>query len=113
MLHEANSISDWKIIYNKLSDYIMAVILDVLSCANYYTAKNLLRKEGWNFYEYSDSRETKSFLSNNDIDLSKMNKYLSLYGENAFCLCCYDNEKQSLFVIRNEKDNYKLLVYQS
>jgi len=110
MLHEADAITDWKIIYNKLSDYIMAVILDVLSCANYHTAKNVLQKDGWNFYEYSNSKEAKSLLSDNNIDLSKMNKYFSLYGVNTFCLCCYDDEKKSLFVIRNDEDNYKLFI---
>jgi len=110
MLHEADSITDWKIIYNKLSDYLMAVILDVLSCANYHTAKSILQKSDWNFYEYFDLRKSEDFLSDNNIDLSKMNKYFSLYGANAFCLCCYDDKKQSLFVIRNEEEDYKFSI---
>lgn len=110
MLHEADAVADWKVIYDKLSDYLMAVTLDVLSCVNYHTAENILHKKGWNFCKYNGLEKSKECISDNNINISKMNKYTSLYGVAAVYTCCYDDEKQTFFIFKNDEDKYQLFV---
>lgn len=103
MLHEeADSLTDWKILDNSLLDYFMRVLCDVLVCVEYDTAKRVLQKAGWSFYEYDNLEETQQQLSQRRIDLSAMKKYSSLYDVDEFYRCCYDEEEKILFVIGND-----------
>lgn len=104
MLHEEDALTDWKLIFHTLSDYLMGVLLDVLVCVNYDTAQNVLNKEGWNFYEneYADKEAVKEQLSQNKIDLSVMTKYPSCNDIDSFYRCCFDDEERALYVITND-----------
>ncbi len=102
ILNEADTLKDWNMFYHTLSDYLMSVLCDVLVCVQYHTAKRVLQKKGWNFFEYKNLEDVQTQLSQRNIDLSAMKKYPSLYGEDDFYRCCYYEEEKTCFVITND-----------
>ena len=108
MQHEANELTSWELINNKLSDYLMMVTGDVLSCVEYQTAQRVLKELGWNYQKYSDSDEVEQILSAKAINLSMEGKYNSLYGSNAEQYICYDDEQNIFYIVRNDKGKYEL-----
>lgn len=104
MLHEADSLTDWKVLDNTLTDFFMRILCDALCCAEYSTAKRVLQQAGWNYYKCDESEEVKRQLSQRGIDLREMKKYSSLYGVEVFYRCGYEEENNTLFIIRNDKD---------
>ena len=105
MLNEEDTLTDWKLIFHTLSDYLMGVLLDVLACVDYDTARHVLNKEGWSFYEneYADKEEIEEQLSQKKIDLSAMAKHISCYDIDSFYRCCFDEEEKALYVIMNDE----------
>lgn len=107
MLNEASSLEDWVQISDTLSEFLMSVMCDTLSCVMYDTAKNVLQKLGWNFQKCMDSEEVKKELLEKNIDLSAMKKYKSFYGNNVDAFCGYDEQTQTILVITTNADAYK------
>lgn len=107
MLHEADPLEDWKPFAKSLSSFLMTVVLDALSCLQYNTAKNVLQKKGWIYY---DHEEAAKILSETDIDPSQMSPYMSMYGCDAQYRCCYDDKKQRFMIIREEDKEQDVFI---
>lgn len=105
LLHEADTLADWKLLFTKLSDYLMAVVLDVLACKYYSTAERVLHKKGWEFCkdEYANEEEVKERLAKNTIDLSAMAKHISCFNPDSFYRCCFDEEMEALYLVENDE----------
>lgn len=104
IFYEDDSLTEWKLIFPKLSDYLMGVLLDVLVCVNYNTAQEVLRKKGWSFCEnkYANEKEIKEELSLKKIDMSMMPNHQSCYDTDSFYRCCFDDEKKVFYVVIND-----------
>ncbi|MDE7417871.1 MAG: SMI1/KNR4 family protein [Lachnospiraceae bacterium] len=112
-LHEADSIKDWKVIADTLSDFLGGIVCDMLAGAEYTTAQDYLEEEdgGWEFSEsgYNSEEELRKQLAQQQIDLSAMKKYSSFYGEEDSYRCCADEETGTMYLAKNGKE---LLVIQ-
>lgn len=104
MLHEANSLADWERISDNLSDFLMVIVCDVLSCAEYETAQEILQSQ-----MHSGSNDVEKLLAAAGIDLSLAARIPSFYGTDTNVYCCYDDEN-TLYVIRKGEDVYKAYV---
>ncbi len=104
-LHEADSIKDWKVLTNTLSEFLGGIVCDLLAGANYFTAQNVLEEDCWEFCEYKNLDQ----LSQRQIVLSEMTKYPSFYGDDVFYRICLDKDANTLYLVNNDKD---LLVIQ-
>ncbi len=105
MLHEANELSDWKLIAHTLSEYLMCVLLDALAGVEYTTAQEVLSEDGWEFYEgeYANEEEVREWLSEKKIDLSAMGKNMTLYGEvDSVYRYCFDEEEKAFYMVIND-----------
>lgn len=102
MLHEADELTDWKLISNTLSEFLMCIVLDALAGVEYTTAEDVLSENGWEFLEeeYGDEQEVRGQLSKKNIDLSAMKKIMSCYGEvGSFYRCCFDEEERAFYLV--------------
>lgn len=110
-LHEADSIKDWKVIADTLSDFLGGIVCDMLSGVEYNTAQDYLEEGGWKFIqsEYNSEEELRAQLAQQQIDLSAMIKYPTFYGTDEFYRLCADEEAETLYLTKNDKD---LLVIQ-
>lgn len=112
MQHEADPITVWTLHNDTVSDYTMQVLCDVLACVEYYTAQQVLKKAGWTFQEYGAPRrglpergsleEGWAILRERNVDVSGAKKHASLYGIEAYCCCGWDEEAQTLYVVRQD-----------
>lgn len=105
MLHEADELTDWKLIAHTLSEYLMCVLLDALAGVEYTTAQNVLNENGWGFYqeEYANQEEIREQLSKKKIDLSAMGKNMTFYGAvDSFYQYCFDEEEKVFYMIIND-----------
>lgn len=114
--HEADSITVWNP-YTKwapsvkgLSDFLMSILLDALTCIMYDTSKDVLQKEGWNYSEFVDASEIEKLISKRGIDVSKMKEHMSLYDSDVQYKCCYDEEVQTLFIIESKESEQEIFV---
>lgn len=104
MLHEADELSEWKLIANTLSEYLMCVLLDALAGVEYSTAQDVLNENGWEFYEeeFENEEEVKEQLSKRKIDFSAMGKNMTFYGEaDSFYRYCFDEEEKIFYMVIN------------
>ena len=105
MLHEADELTDWKLIAHTLSEYLMCVLLDALAGVEYTTAHDVLNENGWGFYqeEYANKEEIREQLSKKKIDLSAMGKNMTFYGAvDSFYQYCFDEEDKVFYMIIND-----------
>lgn len=110
LLNEASSLENWTQISDSLSEFLMSVMCDILSCVMYDTAKHVLPKLGWRVQTCMNSEEVKRGLSENNIDLSAMKKYKSFYGDHVDAYCGYDEQTQTILVITTHSDTYKSVI---
>lgn len=107
MLHEADSLADWKIIDEHLSDFLMRCVCDVLCCGEYETAVDVLKKMGWVCNEaYQEDFPV--------LDMDALLRQRSEYGADAVCGCAYDEEKNLLIaakIDRADSRNSKIMTY--
>ena len=104
MQHEADELSDWKLIAHTLSEYLMCVLLDALAGAEYTTAQEVLVENKWEFYEgeYGNEEELREWLSKKKIDLSAMGKNMTFYGAaDSFYRYCFDEEEKVFYIVLN------------
>lgn len=110
MHHEENEITEWDCLFDSVSEYLMAVLCDVISCAEYDTAKKVLKELGWNYTEYKDSEIIWEQLKKQEINLENAIKYKSIYGMNAEVYCCYAEGANQLFVVRKEGQKLEMCI---
>lgn len=97
MLFEDDPITDWKIYDQRLSDFLMRSLCDVLCCGEYDTAQRVLGKMGWAPKEiYPEDIP--------GLDLDAVLKYRSTYGADAVCGCAYDEESHFLVSVRVDRE---------
>lgn len=98
MLIEDDSLADWKLFDEHLSDFLMRALCDVLCCGEYDTAERVLGKMGW----------TAEQIYPEDIpglDMDAVLKYKSDYGADAVCGCAYDEEKDFLVSVKIDRED--------
>jgi len=110
MYHEMNSITDWSLMYNYLSDYFLTVVCDAISCECYDTAQRVLKNYDWNYEIYNTG--LKEILNKYGIIPDNFQKLSSMYrtSENDWVSCCYDSEENVIFIFQNKKDNMKIYM---
>ncbi len=94
------TISEWKLEYEKLSDFLLNVLAEALACVDYQSAEDALEQKGWIYEEYFDIEKddwvaTKSVLKKYGINFSQLKK---LNANSGKVFCCYDDEKNAFFV---------------
>ncbi len=94
------SISEWKLEQEKLSDFLLNVLVEALNCVEYQSAEDALEVKGWSYEEYFDIKKddwvaSKSVLKKYGIDFSKLKKHKA---SSCKVFCCYDEERNAFFV---------------
>ena len=89
----------------------MTVLCDVLSCVNYSTAKEELRKEGWSCQEFHDISKIQNFLEQYKINLDIAEKYKSIYGTKPQVSCFYDKDFNQLILVKSDEGEMEMYVY--
>lgn len=92
--------STWKLENEKLSDFLLNVLIEALACVDYQSAEYELKTKGWRYEEYFDIKKddwvaTKSVLKRYGIDYSAIKKYKANSGK---VFCCYDEIRSAFFV---------------
>ena len=108
--NEANSIQDWELLSESLSEFLKMTVCDVLSCIEYPTAQEVLEKSGWKYHVYKDPNTAFKLLMEKSINLTEMETFPSIYESVQEVCCCYDDSENTLYVIRNDLKNYKMCV---
>lgn len=110
MLHEEDNFTEWTLMNDKVSDFLLHIIFDVLTCTNYQTAINVLERNGWKYEEFSDTESAKTQILQKNIDLNAIKQYNFLfYNTDIYYGQCYDTSENVLYIIiKDTIDNYKL-----
>lgn len=110
MYHEMNSITEWNIIYNSLSEYFSVILCDAITCELYGTAKKVLKNYNWNYETYEIELNEISYKYG--IDINKLRKFSSIYrtSDNDWISYCYDTEEKKLFLLQSKKANIKIYI---
>ena len=104
MNHENDSICEWKLYTNSLSEFLRWVFCDVLSCEMYDTAMDTLEKNGWDAGILSEDE-----LNVYEIDFDSMDKHPSFYDGNALLGCAYDEDNHILLVVKFDENSGEIL----
>lgn len=115
MQHEADEITEWNLIYQTLSDYLLAVTCDALFGWEYRTSQIELEKNGWLYTSSEVLEENENILSKYQIDLSKLHKIQSIYygDTDERIACCYHKKENKLFLIQikdKKQKKFKIIV---
>lgn len=110
MYHEMNSITEWNLMYNYLSEYFSVVVCDAILGELYDTAQRVLKYYNWNYETYNTG--LKDILYKYGIVPDNLQKLSSIYREsdNDWISCCYDTEEKILFLFQNKKDDIKICI---
>lgn len=134
MLHEADDITDWKKMYEKLSDFLLEVVLTALIGIDYSTAEEALEENGWVYQGYDEyldeyfdeEKDTwkedvdENTISSEEewqeqqfiqtgIDFTKVRKVNCADG--GYLFCCQDEEKDCFYVGKiNEEEGDRILI---
>ena len=97
---DIKSITEWKLESEKLSDFLLKILIEALACVDYQTAEKALEEKGWIYEEYFDIKKdnwvaSKSVLKKYGIDFSQLKKYKADGGK---VFCCYDEALSAFFV---------------
>lgn len=92
--------SAWKPECERLSDFLLNVLIEALACVDYQTAEYALETKGWQYEEYFDLKKddwvaSKSVLKRYGIDYTVVKKYKANSGK---VFCCYDEDRNVIFV---------------
>lgn len=104
MHHECDSITEWKLYTETVSEFLMRVFCEVLICEMYDTAMDTLKGEGWNAVTLS-----KEELHDYEIDFDAMTKYPAFYDAEALLGCTYDEDNQILLAIKFHENSGEIL----
>jgi hypothetical protein len=109
--HEADEITDWKKMYETVSDFLLEMLLNALACIEYTTAKEELEEKGWVYQEgYEEELTTEHglamVLQEYGIDFMQMRQFNSVtMGKLS---CCYEEEKNQFYLVDIEEDEVML-----
>ena len=97
---DADDFSMWKLENEKISDFLLNVLIEALACVDYQSAEYELETKGWRYEEYFDLKKddwvaSKSVLKRYGIDYPTIKKYKASSGK---VFCCYDEDRNALFV---------------
>lgn len=97
---DADSFSMWKLEHEKLSDFLLNVLIEALACVDYQSAESELKTKGWRYEEYFDLKKddwvaSRSVLKRYGIDYAAVKKYKAGSGK---VFCCYDENRNAFFV---------------
>lgn len=97
---DADDLSTWRLENEKLSDFLLNVLIEALACVDYQSAEYALETMGWRYEEYFDIKKddwvaSKSVLKRYGIDYSTIKKYKANSGK---VFCCYDENRNAFFV---------------
>lgn len=95
MHHENDSIRKWRPYTNSVSEFLMLVFCDALSCDMYDTVMDVLEKDGWD-----NKLLSKDEINRYAIDLNSVKKYPSFYDGNALLGCAYEEDSHTLLLIK-------------
>lgn len=106
--HEMDDVTHWRHDGQNLSQFLVEVVLNILSCMEYSTAEDALEEIGWQIEEYYDPirddwNTTIAELEKQGIQYDQLQPYLALDGSSIYG--CYDPEKNILYVIYQESDD--------
>lgn len=104
VLNEADPLTEWKLYYDKLEDFLMYIVCDILACRNYSTARRVLKNIRWNVCDYGSQEELKQDLLQRNINLSEMKKYRSQFEDDVCYRCCFDQEEKVFYLVKEEKE---------
>lgn len=98
--HEEDPFTKWRDTKHTLSEFLLEVLFNILSCVNYDTAESALENIGWRREEYFDPEKddwvaSKSVLKKQGIRYPELKQYLS---SNGTVFGCYDDEKNVFYV---------------
>ncbi len=102
-----DTLTEWNILDDHLSDFLMRSICDVLCCGEYDTAARVLEKMGWTVGKVYQG----DFPA---LDMDALLKQRSEYGIDVVCGCAYDEEKHLLIaakVDRADSRNCQIIAY--
>lgn len=105
--NEDNSITDWQIMTEKLSDFLGGIVCDMIAGVEYSTVQDILEEEeeSWEFCrtEYNSEEALRAELGQHHIDLDSMRTYPSISdGEDEAYRICADEEAGALYLIQNK-----------
>lgn len=110
MQHEAEPVTQWSQVYEKLSDFLLENLLNALTMIEYGTAEEALEELGWQYTDYvmdyieshgeeedaeEDAAADEQALTRLGIDPAQVNWRNSVYEGRAFC--CYDEESETFY----------------
>lgn len=104
MNHESDPISKWRLYTNSLSEFLMLVFCDALSCEMYDTVMDALEEDGWDNKVLSEDE-----LNRYEIDFNSMKKYPSFYDGNALLGCVYDEDNHILLFVKFDETSGEIL----
>lgn len=126
MNHEADDITEWKKMYEHLSDYLLEAVLTALACIDYSTAQDALEEKGWEFLDYEDyemddweedveeddlldeAAWQEQMLAKTGIDLNLVRPLTSAGGQELFF--CQDEEKGCFYLGVTEDEELSLTI---
>ncbi len=124
MNHEADSITQWNRPYEKLSDFLLEVVLTALACIDYSTAQEALEENGWTWFDYdeyemnTEEEDEEEILSEEEwqeqifqqsgMDLNQVRRVKSAGGQELFL--CLEEETGRFYMGVMEEDELALTV---
>lgn len=122
MNHEADPITEWKKMYETVSDYLLDIVLLTLTCETYHTALDELEKKGWEYRDYEEEGEyfeedndsewsieeyTAQILDRVGVDFKQVHRHYSGIME-CDLFCCYEEEKHCFYLGKIEEEKITL-----
>lgn len=118
MNHEADPVTRWTMPYERLSDFLLEVVVTALACIDYSTAQEALEADGWIWFDYDEyvmntEEEDEEILSEEEwqeqmlcqsgIDLKQVRKLNSVGGQELF-FCCNEENGRFYLGVADEED---------
>lgn len=105
--HEMDEVTYWRDDGQTLSQFLLEVLYNTLSCIEYSTAEDALKENNWQVEEYYDAERddwstTITELEKQGIQYQQLQPYRALDGSSIYG--CYDPTKNILYVIYQESD---------
>lgn len=109
ILNEGSPETAWRVLDETLSLFLMRVLADVLTCAMYDTAREVLERASWRYDdEIRDLPAARERAEQLGIDLSKAALCGALYAAADtpdVCRYCYVEEAETLFLLKEDTGN--------
>lgn len=109
---DSDAFNIWKPENEKISDFLLNVLIEALACVDYQSAEQSLKAKGWRYEEYYDLKKddwvaSKAVLKRYGINYSELTKYKANSGK---VFCCYAVDKNAIFVGSTEGGEISLSV---